>query len=318
MRLFRCLLALALGTAVWALTPPRPGVYNRLMAETQKIPLLVAGEWVETAYSDVGQGDEVVVCVHGLTRNRHDFDFLAERLSPHFRVISIDIAGRGDSGWLLNKLSYAVPTYVGQVLALLGVLGIRQAAWVGTSMGGLIGISLASLPHSPIQRMVINDIGMELPTDALDRIARLIRRTRYSSYAEATRDLKRRYAPFGPLTDAEWDHLIRHSLKQESDGGFRAKYDPDIALGFEAAVSGLPVNLWPLWEPLTQRMLLIRGETSDLLPRDLARDMARRNPRCQWVEIPVCGHAPALMNPEQTELVCQWLQGSKPSPVLNC
>ena len=246
-----------------------------------------------------------VICVHGLTRNGRDFDALARHLSAQGRrVICPDVPGRGISGWLPAGALYAVPTYVAVLTPLLAELG--EYDWVGTSMGGLIGMGITAVPGIAMRRMVLNDIGPFIPQSSLERIRDYLQASPvFADLAALEAHLRRVHAPFGNLSDIEWRHLAEHSARVTADGKLRLHYDPAIVEPMAGPVTD--VNLWALWEFCVQRpVLVLRGETSDLLlPETAARMAAHANVRL--ATIPGCGHAPALMDPAQIALIADFL-----------
>ena len=254
----------------------------------------------------------VVVCVHGLTRNARDFDSLAQALQTRCRVICPDVVGRGQSAWLARKEDYAYPQYLADTTALIAraTEHLQPAAridWVGTSMGGLIGILLAAQPGHPIRRMVLNDIGPFVPGAALERIALYVGKTpRFASLEEAERYVRTVSAPFGPLTDPQWRHLTEHNVRREPDGSFVMNYDPGIAETL--AIRRLQdIDLWALWERIDCPVLAVRGMQSDMLLADTAQEMTRRGPPTRLIELAGIGHAPALMAADQVQAVCDFL-----------
>lgn len=247
-----------------------------------------------------------VVCVHGLTRNGRDFDALARHLAAQGRrVICPDVPGRGLSGWLPSGALYAVPTYVAVLAPLLGQIG--EYDWVGTSMGGMIGMGLAAMPGVPMRRMVLNDIGPFIPQASLERIRDYLSVPQsFADIGAVEAYLRRVHAPFGNLSDAEWRHMAEHSARMTADGGMRLHYDPAIVEPMAAGPLA-DVDLWPLWEVCVQRpVLVLRGETSDLLLPETAARMAA-HPAVRLATIAGCGHAPALMEPSQIALVAEFL-----------
>lgn len=192
----------------------------------------------KVSYLDWGDAtaDQVVICVHGLTRNARDFDTLARALGTNRRVLCPDIVGRGQSDWLTIKEDYGYPQYLADMAALIarvteGLPADAQVDWVGTSMGGLIGMMLAAQPNSPIGRLVVNDVGPVLPRAAPQRIATYVGKApRFPALADAVRYVRTVSAPFGPLSDAEWLHLTTHNVRQGSDGQFEMNYDPGISV----------------------------------------------------------------------------------------
>jgi pimeloyl-ACP methyl ester carboxylesterase len=250
----------------------------------------------------------VVVCVHGLSRNARDFDLLARDLAEAgFLVVCPDVVGRGDSDWLAAPEGYGLPQYCADAADLIARLDIERVDWVGTSMGGLIGMTLAAQAKSPLDRLVVNDIGPFIPKAALARIAAYAGADPlFADLAEAEAYLREVHAPFG-LNDAQWRHLAEHSVRPAgAGGGLRLHYDPAIVAGLGTAPFD-DVDLWALWDRVTQDVLVLRGAESDLLSAETAAEMAIRGPRAEVVEIAGCGHAPGLMNPQQIALVRDWL-----------
>ncbi|WP_374371837.1 alpha/beta fold hydrolase [Dongia sp.] len=260
------------------------------------------------AYTEWGdpKASRVVICCHGLTRNSRDFDALAEDLSRDCRVICPDIVGRGKSDWLRDPLHYGYPQYCADMNALIARLGVDEVLWVGTSMGGLIGMTLAASAGSPIRRLVVNDVGPFVPKAALQRIAEYVGLdNRFSSLAAIETHLRKVLAPFGPLTDVEWQHLVAHGHRRHADGTFGLAYDPAIVNNVRLAIQDW--DLWALWDRIACPILVIRGAQSDLLLPETAAEMTRRGPRAELVTWDGMGHAPALMAPEQIAAVRAWL-----------
>jgi pimeloyl-ACP methyl ester carboxylesterase len=250
----------------------------------------------------------VVVCVHGLTRCARDFDPLAAALADHYRVVCPDMPGRGESGWLANPMEYATPTYVNDAVTLVARLGVDAVDWVGTSMGGLIGMALAALEGNPIRRMVLNEAGPVVAAAALERIGTYVGRApEFPSLDAAEQYIRAISAPFGPHSDAEWRFLTEHVVRRKPDGGYRVHYDPAIAVPFNAAAPHQDIELWPFWGRIRCPTLVIRGELSDLLTRETVERMRSSGPRAQAVEIPGVGHAPTLMQADQIAIVRDFL-----------
>ena len=252
-----------------------------------------------------------VVCLHGLTRNSRDFDFLARAMSEHYRVICPDMAGRGKSGWLEDTSTYDYPTYVGDTLALISSLGYETVTVVGTSMGGIIGMSMASLPNSPVGRLIINDIGIFIPKEALQRIISYMCAPlpKFASLEEVDRYLRFIHMPFGPLTDEQWNHLAIHSSSRKEDGSFDLHYDPSIADPMRPN-NDKPVedvNLTEIWQEITCPVLTLRGHDSDLFLSKTAEQMTITGPGCELVTFDGIGHAPMLMDNHQIEIVLNWM-----------
>ena len=254
--------------------------------------------------------ERVLFCVHGLTRNARDFDYLARVLSQDYTVICPDVAGRGDSEWLTQPDLYGYPLYISQMVQLVQqVMAERRVTgvdWVGTSMGGLIGMMIAAQPVQPIRRMVMNDVGYRIPKAALERLATYVgKRTVFPTLHAAEAHLRTVAATFGPLTDDQWTHLIRTGT-EPCEGGFRFRYDPAIAEPFRHMIVAEDVNLLEFWNQVRIPTLLIRGAQSDLFLGSTARDMASAD-QVELMEFDGIGHAPALMARDQIRAIRQYL-----------
>jgi len=267
------------------------------------------------AYTDWGDAEPqrgVVVCVHGLTRQGRDFDRLATELARRgFRVVCPDLPGRGRSDWLTNPDDYELPQFVVDMTAMIARIGAPRVDWVGTSLGGLIGIVMAGQPESPIRRLVVNDIGPVLPWAALKRIGEgLAQQPReFPDLDAAVGFFRRLLQPFGPLAEDDWRHLATHSVEEIEPGGpCRMLCDPGIAKAFRP-LRAFHLNLWHYWDSITAPTLLLRGASSDLLPPEVTSEMTRRGPRAALVQFEDCGHAPALLDNEQVGTVSDWLAG---------
>ncbi len=257
-------------------------------------------------YFEWGARDsDVVICVHGLTRNAHDFDRLAHRLAERYRVVTVDMVGRGASDWLTDPAHYTYAQYQTDMNALLARLDVERVHWIGTSMGGLIGMFLAALPDTPIASLLLNDVGPFIPKAALKRIANYLVDARFSSLQELERHLRTVLAPFGPLSDEDWAHLVRHGHRVLDDGALALAYDPAIAENVKKEI--VDVNLWSFWDKVSCRTLALRGGESDLLSAETALEMEKRGPHARVVTFPGVGHAPGLMAEDQIEIVVGWL-----------
>ncbi len=253
----------------------------------------------------------VLLCVHGLSRQGRDFDALAQAMSEHYRVVCPDVVGRGQSDWLADPLGYAIANYVADMVTLLARLNATQVDWLGTSMGGLIGLGLASLPGSPLRRLVLNDVGPVIQPQAQQRIgAYLGQPARWNSLDEAADALWALSHSFGPHTREQWLALTRPQLKADGDG-FVPRCDPAIAVPFRAITPLLAAAgealLWQSYDRVQARTLLLRGAHSDLLSPDTAQAMTQRGPRAQLHEIAGVGHAPTLVQADQVALVRDFL-----------
>ena len=253
------------------------------------------------------RAERTIVCVHGLTRNSRDFDLLAAVLADNARVICPDVVGRGRSEWLDDPETYAVPTYAGHMLQLIQHLGAPKVDWIGTSMGGLIGMAIAAMEQSPIEHLVLNDVGPFIPKEPLDRIGSYLGLDlSFDRLSDLEAHLRQIHAPFGPLTDDQWAHLAEHSSRRRPDGKFVLSYDPKIAAPFKN-VEPEDVDLWSVWDEIRCPTLAIRGAESDLLSKATAVEMTGRGPKAELLEIPGVGHAPALMDEGQINEVKDWL-----------
>jgi pimeloyl-ACP methyl ester carboxylesterase len=251
---------------------------------------------------------EVLVCVHGLTRTARDFDDLARALCEQMRIVCPDVAGRGDSDRLADPMAYGIPQYLSDMVTLIARLDVETVSWLGTSMGGLIGMALAAQVSSPVRRLILNDAGAVVSKISLERIATYVGQApAFPGIAEAERYIRAQLAPFGPHSDAQWRFLTETWLRKNDDGSYRAHYDPRIAEPFRAAMPEKDLELWPLYDAIRCPTLVLRGEQSDLLGRDTCAQMAKRGPQAKCVEIPGVGHAPTLMHVDQIEIVRKFL-----------
>jgi pimeloyl-ACP methyl ester carboxylesterase len=277
-------------------------------------------EWAPQPGADAHR---VVVCVHGLSRQGRDFDVLASALSAQARVIAVDIAGRGFSDWLADPMTYQVGTYAVDVGTLISRLRSEDPAlqidWVGTSMGGLIGMALAAQPAIGIRRLVLNDVGPVIQWDALRRIGTYLGlNPSFASEQEAADYLWSISASFGPHGREQWMALSRPMLR-EREGRWWLHYDPALAVPIRALTDGMDeaagrkavvdgeAALWALYDAISAPTLLLRGAVSDLLTRETAKAMSERGPRAQCVEFPGVGHAPTLVAQDQVETVAGFL-----------
>lgn len=271
------------------------------------------------AYQEWGDLDNprVVICVHGLTRISDDFQALAVRLQNDYRVVAPDIVGRGRSSWLKAPMLYGVPQYVSDMVTLIARLNVAQVDWVGTSMGGLIGMTLAAQSQTPIRRLVLNDVGALLSAQALGRIAAYVGKiTEFESRAQAHEKLRVLYSGFGPHTAEQWTQIIDAGLVAVPNSGrVRVHYDPAIAEPFRQlfgatsppSQSAGDLSMWPLYDQIQCPTLVMRGAQSDLLTAEVLAEMARRGPRAETVEFAGVGHAPTLMHDDQQQVVLNFL-----------
>jgi pimeloyl-ACP methyl ester carboxylesterase len=268
------------------------------------------------AYREWGdaRNRDVLVCVHGLTRTGRDFDELARVLSSQFRVVCPDVAGRGDSDRLADPALYAMRQYLADMVTLVARLDVEAVYWLGTSMGGLIGMALAAQSGSPVAKLVLNDAGPVVARAALERIGGYLGKSpAFASVAEAEQYIRTIAASFGPHSDAQWRFLTETWLRKNDDGTWRAHYDPRIAESFHADMPEKDLELWNLYDAVRCPTLVLRGEHSDLLARSTAAEMAQRGPKAKVVEIRGVGHAPTLLHADQIAVVRDFLLEGGPA-----
>lgn len=269
------------------------------------------------AYTEWGdpENPNVLVCVHGLTRNGRDFDFLATSLEKDYRIICPDMPGRGRSEWLIDPSKYNYSTYITDITALLDSLDAKQVDWVGTSMGGLIGMFIAAGMPNRIRKLVVNDVGPLIPGKALKRIHKYVSISpTFQTLLDAEKHLRTILAPFGITHDSHWNHITEHSIMKREDGKIGLAYDTRIIAGFQKENGGGEfddVDLWEVWEKITHPTLLLRGAKSDTLLEETAKRMQQSGPKAQFIEFAGIGHAPALMESGQIGVIKEWLLGDK-------
>jgi pimeloyl-ACP methyl ester carboxylesterase len=292
------------------------------------------------AYTDWGEphNPHIVICVHGLSRNGRDFDRLATALATDYRVVCPDVVGRGESDWLQDRFAYCFPTYLSDAAALVarvtvappkGLLDdLRQRLlgkplalpaldWIGTSMGGLIGMLLAAKPGSPIRRLVLNDVGPFVPWAGLVRLKGHVgSESSFANMEDVERYFRRVCAEFGDLDDDYWRQMAEHSVSRRDDGQYVLRHDPAISRGLPTHMDPeLPIgpeflrgiDLWSIWNDVKCPVLVLRGENSQVLPKDVVDEMRRRKPDLHVAEFAGVGHVPALATPDQIEVVRSFL-----------
>ncbi len=293
--------------------------------------------WI--AYTEWGDpaNPHVVICAHGLTRNSRDFDWLAHALENDCRIVCMDVAGRGRSDWLQHKQDYGFPLYQADAAALIARVTAPRAAstlsrllpwsssdaerpwvdWVGTSMGGLIGMLLACQLNSPIRRLVLNDVGALVPWAALLRLKGYMgQSTSFASIEEIESTLRDACSTWGPLSDEQWRHMATHSAQRRDDGSYEFACDPGIANVSQLGLVGGPrvgvnrlqgIDLWAVWDAIRAPTLVIRGAESDVLRADTLAQMQTRGPAARAVELAGIGHAPSLMSDDQIGILRDFL-----------
>lgn len=253
------------------------------------------------------ENERVLVCVHGLARNSRDFDELAHALSRNYRVVCPDVAGRGGSDWLPDADHYQIPQYLNDMTVLLAGLGVEQVDWLGTSMGGLIGMCLAAMKNSPIRSLILNDIGPFVPKEALQRIAGYLGDRRFDNLDAFEAWLRQTYPALAHLNDVQWHRLAQAGSRELPDGTLALHYDPVIAESLRRN-SDADVDLWALWEQIDCPRMLIWGEDSDVLLPETVERMSRQTPNLERLNLPGIGHAPSLMENDQIDAVVRWLR----------
>ena len=253
----------------------------------------------------------MIVCAHGYSGNARDFDYLAARLAADARVVCVDFPGRGDSQWLPSALGYNLVQFASDARALIQQLGAGHVEWIGTSMGGLVGMLLAAEPRSPIASLVVNDVGAYLPMEALQSIARhLDAPESFPSLQAVEHHLRRTRRDWGRIDEDEWSVLARHHARPLRPGSseYRLHFDPRIARLVRPMPFTPGLSFWDAWYRVRCPVLLLRGERSEVFPRDVADTMLAVRPQARLAEIPDCGHVPSLMNEGDVALVRTFLQ----------
>jgi pimeloyl-ACP methyl ester carboxylesterase len=265
-------------------------------------------------YKEWGRENDpnVLICVHGLTRASDDFDTLAAALCSRYRVICPDVIGRGRSSWLEDPRHYTLPVYVSDMLRLFSQARAGRVAWLGTSMGGLIGMTIAAMHASPVRKLILNDIGPVLNPAAMSRIGGYVgQQPEFATFEEAEHYIRQISASFGPHDDKQWRTLAANVLRKNPQGKWIRNHDPGIALPFQSqSEEGRRQSerlLWATYDAICCPTLLLRGKESDLLSSATAREMAHRGPRAEVIELDEIGHAPMFMHEGQIELVAKFL-----------
>jgi pimeloyl-ACP methyl ester carboxylesterase len=265
-------------------------------------------------YLDYGRTDapQTAVCVHGLTGCARDFEMLAPVLAgAGYRVVCPDVVGRGDSDRLADPSRYEVRQYVSDMQALLAHLGVSEVDWIGTSMGGLIGMRLAATSPGALRRLVLNDIGPFIPRAALQRLdAYTGSDPTFADLGEAEAHIRLHYTPFGELGDERWRWMAEMRTRPREGGGLRLHYDPAVSLNLHATADR-DADLWRYWDQIRCPVLVLRGESSDLLLRETVSEMATRGPGVELIEFGGCGHNPPLFERNQIDPVVAWLTATQ-------
>ena len=267
-------------------------------------------------YKEWGAADnpQVLICVHGLTRVSDDFDTIAQELSKHYRVICPDIVGRGRSGWFSQAQNYQIPQYVSDMVTLIAALRVPHVAFLGTSMGGLIGLVLAALRNSPVEKLIINDVGPVLDAEALLRISKYVgEQLRFATFEGGASYIRSISQTFGAHTEPEWHKFCNDVLRQDPDGMWIRHYDLNLSIPMQGVTPEQAKAgerwLWATYDAITCPTLLLRGDASDLLRKETALEMTQRGPKARLVEFANVGHAPTLVHADQIAPVKNFLLG---------
>ncbi len=267
----------------------------------------------QIAYQDWGDesNPNVLICVHGLTRNSHDFDFLASHLCEDYRVIAPDIVGRGQSDWLPEANQYSVEQYLKDMQILLQDLQVPQVDWLGTSLGGIIGMGIAASENSPIKRLILNDIGPLIRKEVVAMLAQNLAATpHFKTLQELEHFLRQAYQGTGELQDYQWEHMAQYDHHVQDDGSIRRAYDPNIFTAMSQNMGG-DIDMWPYWDTIKCPTLVLHGAESKVLTQDICSEMVQRKQNTDVITLPGVGHTPNLMIEEYISIVADWLNAEK-------
>lgn len=265
-------------------------------------------------YQDWGDENnpKVLICVHGLTRNSRDFDYLAHELSSEYRVIAPDIVGRGQSDWLTDSSMYTMEQYASDMVSLITSLKLKEVDWLGTSLGGLIGMTLASQPNTPIKRLILNDIGPVIKKEAIAYLATALSETpHFQSLDDLRGFLKEAYVTMGHMDPHHWEHMVTYDHRITSEGKITRNFDPKITR-WVTSMTNSDVAMWELFESIQCPILIIHGQESVILTSEICQEMLKRNPHASLITLPGVGHTPSLMPKAQIQVVEDWLSGEHP------
>jgi pimeloyl-ACP methyl ester carboxylesterase len=264
----------------------------------------------QMVYYEWGNPDNprVLVCIHGLTRNGRDFDFLAAAVQQEYRVLAPDLIGRGKSDWLKNPTHYTIEQYVGDLLGWLHQLGLKKVDWLGASLGGILGMLIAARPDSPIQRLILDDVGPIIKKESVAKLSSEVGANPvFSSLGELKDFLKKIYAQTGAMESYHWDHLLAHDHITLSEGGFARAYDPNLFKSFQP-MQGQDIAFWPVFKAIRVPIYVLHGEKSGVLTADICDEMKQCQPNMNIIDLPDIGHAPSLMDERHIEMVIEFLQ----------
>ncbi len=288
--------------------PCRSSVYSPVSSEPRQnfMPYLSSEGFHRLAYREWGDIDNpyTLICVHGISRNGRDFDNVAAKLATHYKVICVDMPGRGKSDWIKDKSLYVMDLYVSVCAALIAKTGAATVHWLGTSMGGRIGINLASRPNTPVTKLVLNDMGPYIePAGRKDNFTSFGTDPRFASEAEGIEFIRSTRAAFGPTTEDAWIKFCKDSLRKLPDGQWTLHYDP----GLKETATTPSTSTWDQWEQISCPVFLLWGLKSKLLVAETVERIKTTGPCADVFEVPYAGHCPRLENDEQINAVYDFL-----------
>lgn len=257
-------------------------------------------------------GDEnnanVLFCSHGLTRNSGDFDYFCSKMEDTYRIACPDMPGRGQSDWLAKE-NYQFPLYISAASSLITRLGVAKLDWLGTSMGGVLGMFMAAQPNTPIRKLVLNDVGPFASRESQLNIAKYAGNDeRFDTFEEVIAYFKNIYASWGNVSDDHWNNVARQSSCKRDNGTYSLAYDPAIIAPLKENLDAITdINMWPIFEAIQIPILLIHGVESTVLTTELAQEMKLRNKNLELFDCPGTGHAPSLMEDYQVKVIRDWL-----------
>lgn len=261
-------------------------------------------EWGDPA------NEHVLLCVPGLTRNGRDFDFLASALKDHYRILAVDLIGRGKSDWMKDPALYTIEQYIHDILGLLHHLHLKQVDYLGVSLGGILGMIIAAHPHSPIKKLILDDIGPEIKQSAVAKLSGDVgANPTFATLGDLKTFLKTAYGETGHLEPYHWDHLLAHDHIRLPEGGYARAYDPMLSKSF-APMQGQDITFWPTFQAIRVPIFVLHGEQSTVLTPDICTRMKTEQPTITIVNLPGIGHAPSLMDATHIRLLSTLLPPS--------
>lgn len=262
------------------------------------------------AYFTIGTAKSTVLCIHGITRNSKDFNLLAMELEKNHTVICVDVFGRGDSEWLLNKQHYNYKLYYNSIIKLIQFLNIKKISLIGTSMGGIIAMYIAAYSGIVIEKVILNDIGPHIPLTSLQKLATYIKKfPKFENKAEAMNYLRVLLSPLRLKNDEQLLHMVENSLTLKKDKKYYLNYDPMIGEKFYEDIKNMnsDMDLWHVWEKISQPVLILRGGQSKVLTSITANQMTNTKDNVQLIEYPEIGHPPSLIEQNHISDISKWL-----------